>query len=555
VHGALWLLLGLRFRAWLRRLGRNAATPRGALFLAAGLGFFLLILGPNIFLRAFAGEGPLGPNYLEQTRRYGPLMLLVYCTMTVLFSSAEQGIAFSPGEVQFLFPGPFSRRQLLAYKIAGNGLLCLLYALFLTAFFLPYVAWPVTAYLGLVLTLWFVQLFSTAVSLVIHTLGTRATGLPRKLLLLAAAGLLAWGALYAGRDALAGGPAEVLRRVERAPVLQAALTPLRWFVDAFTAERVWPDFAAAAACCLAVNAGLLLLVFLLDASYLEAAAAASERTYARLQRLRSGGAVAAGAWVSGKPRFSLPGLPWWGGAGPVAWRQLTTAARSLKPLLIFLAVFSVIAVGPRLVVPVQPADRPVLGWFLASTLLAMTFAVLTPLMTFDFRGDIDRMDVLKSLPIPPSRLALGQLLAPVLILTAVQVLVVGLVQLLWGGVELLLLLVVLYGAPFNFLSFGLENLLFLWFPTRMLPATPGDFQMMGRQTLMMFIKMLALVLVVLPAGLAWLAVALAGELLGVNGMVPGLAVAWVVLAGLSTGVLPLMARAFRAFDVARDTPP
>ena len=47
MDSALWLLLWLRFRAWLRRLVRSAATLRGALFLAAGLLFFALVIGPN----------------------------------------------------------------------------------------------------------------------------------------------------------------------------------------------------------------------------------------------------------------------------------------------------------------------------------------------------------------------------------------------------------------------------------------------------------------------------------------------------------------------------
>jgi hypothetical protein len=123
-------------------------------------------------------------------------------------------------------------------------------------------------------------------------------------------------------------------------------------------------------------------------------------------------------------------------------------------------------------------------------------------------------------------------------------------------VELLLLGVALFALPFNFLSFGLENLMFLWFPARLAPAAPGDFQMMGRQTLMMVAKFAALALVIVPAALAAiLTYALAALVLGVNGWPPALVAGWLALTGLSTGVLPLLAHAFRRFDVARDTPP
>ena len=48
----------------------------------------------------------------------------------------------------------------------------------------------------------------------------------------------------------------------------------------------------------------------------------------------------------------------------------------------------------------------------------MTF--LTTLAPFDFRGDVDQMALLKTLPTPAWRLALGEVLAPVLIFTLIQ---------------------------------------------------------------------------------------------------------------------------------------
>jgi hypothetical protein len=556
MNTALWLLLWLRFRSWLRRLARNTATLRGAVFLAAGLLFFGMVIGPNVVLHLLHADRSGGPlAYVQHTRRVGPLLLFAYCALTVVFASAEHGISFTPAEVQFLFSGPFSRRQVLAYKIVGNGLACCLYAVFLTGFFFAYAARPLAAYPGLLLTLWFIQLFSMAVSLVISTIGARAFSRRRRLLVLLVLALAAWGAARVGGDAFAQGPGAVVARLEQNEVVQALLIPMGWFIETFTAERLWPDFAVGAARCLAVDAGLLLLVLLLDAQYLEASAAASERAYARLQRIRSGGAMAAAAGT-GRPRVRLPAPPTWGGVGPLAWRQLTTAARSLRPVVIFLVFFGLMVGGSRLALGNVAEGKPMAGWLIGSAVLGMTIAMLTPLLTFDFRGDIDRMDLLKALPLPPWRLALGQLVAPTLVLSGVQLAVLGFVQALWGGAELLLLGVAVFALPFNFLSFGLENLIFLWFPARLAPAAPGDFQMMGRQTLMMLAKFAALGLVIVPAALAGtIAYVVASMLLQVNGVPAGLAVGWLVLTGLSSGVVPLVAMAFRRFDVARDIPP
>jgi hypothetical protein len=556
MDSALWLLLWLRFRAWLRRLLRNAGTPRGALFLAAGFLFFALVVGPNVVFRILQAEdGVFRLAYVKHTREVGPLLLFAYCLLTVVFASAEQGVTFTPAEVQFLFSGPFSRRQLLAYKVVGNALLCCLYALFLTAFFIAYAARPLAAYPGLLLTLWFIQLFGMAVSLSVNTVGARAFTRPRKLL---AVTLLALGILWVSYlgGTFAHGPGEAIARLRQNEAVRVLLTPMSWFVETFTAEHLWPDFVLGAARCLGVNALLLVVVFLLDAQYLEASAAASERAYARLQRVRSGGAVTA-VVGTGRPRFRLPPLPRWGGVGTLAWRQLTTAARSLRPVIAFLVIFALIIGGSRLAMnAIDQGEVHAGGLFIGAIVLGMTVAMLTPLLTFDFRGDIDRMDVLKALPLPAWRVALGQLLAPTLLLSAVQVLVVGLVQALWGGVGALLAGVVLFALPFNFLSFGLENLMFLWFPARPTPAAPGDFQMMGRQTLMMAAKFAALLLVIVPAAVAALAAGVAAAwLFEADPIPPALAVGCLTMTVLAAGVVPLVAQAFRRFDVSRDTPP
>ena len=49
-----------------------------------------------------------------------PVAMLLYVVLTILTSLGERAIYFSPSEVDFLFPAPFSRRQILLYKILGS---------------------------------------------------------------------------------------------------------------------------------------------------------------------------------------------------------------------------------------------------------------------------------------------------------------------------------------------------------------------------------------------------------------------------------------------------
>jgi hypothetical protein len=551
MHRALWLLLWLRVRGWFRRLLRNAGTVRGAVLLVVGVLFFgCIFLNPLVIY--FLATPEEQTQHLAGMRRFGPLGLFAYCVVTLLFSTGERAITFTPAEIDFLFPGPFSRRQLLGYKIAVTFLTSLLTALFFSVYLLSHGAWFVAAYAGALLACFFLMLFGMAVGLVANVLGARAHTRARQLVLLVLLALLLLAALHAGGDLLAASPDEILRRVEQTPALRVVLEPLRWFIETMTARDLWPDFALYLALSLGVDLGLVVLVFVLDVQYLEASAAASAKIYAQLQRVRSGGVFAAMRGSRGTAGFSLPGLPWWGGIGPMAWRQLVTAVRSLRGLLLFLGIFAA-----ALLVPLafgSRGDRPesrLLGQAIAYGLLGVSLVTLPAMITFDFRGDVDRLDVLKSLPVAAWRLVVGQLAVPVLLLTLIQVGLLALIQLVWGGVEAVLGPVLVVGVPFNFLSFEVDNLMFLWFPTRQIPSSPADFQMMGRQLLVLLAKLLVLGVAGGLAGLAGVVLyLLAGE-----SLLLGVSAGWLLLAVFAAALVPLLALAFGNFDVARDTPP
>src|SRR3954470_15401354 len=92
VDPALWLLLRLRFRGWLRRLGRSLGTVKGALLTALGL----LLFAPQLLAVVAMPHLPGGPGHLAAVRRFGTLGLLAYCVLTLLLSSGERALYFSP---------------------------------------------------------------------------------------------------------------------------------------------------------------------------------------------------------------------------------------------------------------------------------------------------------------------------------------------------------------------------------------------------------------------------------------------------------------------------
>jgi hypothetical protein len=540
VNAALWLLLALQTRGWLSSLARNLRTVKGAVLAAVGLAVFVPWL-LTVLLGSTARS--LDP---EAVRRNGPAALLAYCVLNLLFSSHEKPIYFSPAEVQFLFAGPFTRRQVLAYKLLHTGLIGLPTALLMSALIRVRDAWFPAAFAGVLLLVVFLQLFSTALSLLGNALGARlyTRGRQLALALLVVLGLVVLA--QTGASPARWSPQAVAERLADAPAWRAVSLPLSWFFEAMLAARLWPDLVVHFALAAAVNVALLGVVFGLDAHYLEASAAASACLYARLQRLRgrSVGAEESGP-DSARRRWEVPMLPWWGGVGPTFWRQLTTALRGLGRLLV-LVVLGTVLVAPLLAGALE--DEAVL---LATVfgLVGWLTVFLTALVPFDFRGDLDRLGALKTLPVAAWRLTVGQLLTPVLLLSILQWLALAVLLAVAPRQRPYLLLGAAFVPPFNFLLFALDNLLFLLFPVRLMAATPGDFQALGRNVLLTLGKTFGLLFVgVLASAVGALAGLLSGSVW------VGAAAAWPVVALCGAALVPLVALAFKRFDVSRDTP-
>jgi hypothetical protein len=218
-------------------------------------------------------------------------------------------------------------------------------------------------------------------------------------------------------------------------------------------------------------------------------------------------------------------------------------------LLLVLILLASLA-GPVLAASLNTQQGRELPVLLASVVVGMT-VFLTPTIAYDFRGDVDRMDMLKALPVAPAPIVVGQLVTPVMLIGGIQWLALAVIAVVTRRAEPLFGATAALVLPFNFLLIGIENLLFLWFPTRLGASTPGDFQALGRQLLLMLAKVTGLTI---ACGSATLAGTLAFLLAG-QSWLAALAAGWATLTAFAVGLVPLIALAFRQYDVARDTPP
>lgn len=547
---ALRLLIRLHARAFFRRLIRKANGVKGVIMTVVGAILLVLWFGSALLSmvggrKGFASASAETVAAVVQTM---PVVMLGVCLLSLLLSPGGKGIAFTPAETDHLFPAPFTRRQLLLYRLARQMMGALIGAIFFGVGMRRLaISWAGT-YVAAVLLLIFLFVFSTTVSLAFQLIAEKVSASRFRIAVItlaaAAGGIALWFAPVPdadperARDQLRAF-VDTATRLRDSPVTQTLALPFKPFAYALTAAR-WSDLLLWTAASASVVLATLMLALRLDADFLEASAANAAKTHAIVTRARKAGGVYV---VPGGNRWRIPLIAGFGPAGAVAWRQAVTALRSIRGVMILL-LCGCLGIAPLMVVKGLKDPTPAL-----LPLLAIVTFMGTALFRFDFRADVDRLDQLKSLPASPLALTLGQLATPVLLLTFFQSAILLTIAFFRPDRAPYALAGLAFAPLVSLTLAAVENLAFLLFPHRGTP-TPGDLTALARNALITLAKF---------ALLALAAAAAVGGFFGIRALTasPPLALltAWLLTAAIILSTLPLVAKAFTAHDPASDTAP
>jgi hypothetical protein len=554
MHPALFLLMRLRRRALLRKTLSGLKTVRGTLLLLTAAGMLVAFVLPQLLTPLLSALSPeaaranrqLVEAALPDIRTLGPLFLLVFALFSVATSWGEAAIYFTPSEVDFLFAAPFTRRELLYFKLLKSIQNAVLAGSFFALVGARYAPSMISMWLGCVLVLLFINSFTLAGTLLSQAVSARAYTRTRQILLVGVVLLIGLGLAQAfpyfdPRNPLAS--AELFRQSAAGRIL---LAPFEVFPRIMTAES-FGELALWSAIGTGMVTGLFALAVILDVNYLETAQQVSQRVYERLQRMRQGGAIGT-IQLRGVQRLRISPLPWLFGLGPNLWRQwllLIRRSQGIVFLLLFIVVGGVailLASRQGMAKNVYLVPLMIVGGLVYQSLLT---AIQMPA---GFRGDLDRMDWLKSLPIRPAAIVWGEVGGAVLLLSLLQALTLVAAWGLFRSAHEVFAAGLAFLVPLNLLVFGIENLVFLVFPLRMTPTTAGDFQFLGKYLLLTMLKM-GIVCICLM-------IAAAGAILYL--LIPNLGIvlsfSMLLLVAMDALVLHLAALAFLRFDVSRDTP-
>ncbi len=561
--GALLLLLRLKLRGRLRQQWRRMKTLKGVILTALGV----LLFGLWFASLAFSVFGParsLDPAEAEPRVRLVGLLLTL---LTLSSSLSHRGLFLPREEIERLFSAPVSRSDLVRYRLLSNSLRSLLGGVLIGCVSMRSLPNPPLALVGILLGMQTLPVLNQALSIALGGLEQRWIGPLRRagnwLLGLVLLGLLAlvvglsWGNPIAEDTPLGGW----LRSLGRArggllahPVLSALTLPLApWahMIAATTLAEFLPWFLL----CLVLYVLLFELCARLPIDFRELSLATSASVAARLSRARRGGGAAAGR---ASARAALWRVPWLFGrspAGAIAWRKTAAIVRKAKGAfwvsvlaLLFISAFSTLAI-PDGEEQVKAQWTPVLFALLGTFYLCAG-------LRFDFREELERMEVIRAWPLAPAGVFLATLLPEVVVVSVLLSGAVLLQALLLSRLHPVLLGIVPC-LPFLVLSWvALDNAVFLFAPVRVVPGHEGALQNAGRGLLLMFVRMLFLGLVLFLGGGAALAAGFGTrELLGWSttaSAAAAFAVLALALAALDLFLIWLGGQVLQRFDVARD---
>lgn len=543
--------------AW-RKQVRRFKTPSGAIFALVGLlvfGFWIASAVIGQLQSTRSGFEPAIRNTATE------LLLLAGVVLTLVGSLGHRGLYLPKEEVELLLSAPVARADIVRYRLLANFGRSLLGALFVGIAVGARAEVHLFGFLGGFAYTLTLPLLGQFASLLAGDAENRVTkGIARIPggMLGVATGLLA-GVVMA---LLFGGPA-ISRLLERtgmegglpalidSPLLRAIGTPMRPWSRMMLALD-WSHFLPWLAVCVVIWLALLELTARVPIDFRELSLATSADVAKKLARRRSGGV----AGSTSARRAAGWNIPWIFGRSPfgaLAWRKTGSIVRKARgTLLTGLAIVVLISLLVSTTVRGDGEQAIVLSSFFIA---AFGTLYMTAGLRFDFREDLERMDVVKSWPVAPWRIFLATLLPEVLF---VAVLVDGaiVVRAAVTGAWHWTLPILALGVPLIVLLWvALDNAVYLFAPVRYVPGQEGALHQAGRAVVLMLLRVGLLLAVFAGAALPLLGALALHEWAGLPTVaMQTIAILGgsVVLTGETVLLIWLGGRMLARFDVARD---
>ncbi len=489
--------------------------------------------------------------------------LLMLCG-SLYMGFRQRGLVFEPPDLEFLFTAPFTRRQIIIYRLLPNYLYTVAQSLVFLAIFSSHLKHPFLV--AACLTLLQIACFHISSAAAIYAGNIRDDSHYRlRWMMLGVFAFITvfyfrWGWDFHVVPALANSAPAKLLFYPAVSVPDLALPSLAslWAFDlgkpfAFFTRDFW-HAALWLGLFTAVAAATLWALLKLKGDIFEASLANTSHAAEKRARLQQGQSLASSQPYSTRS-FPLPSLPVFRGFGAIIWKNLVVAARCRRELTVaavFTLIYTGFLVGLRWALhhamdgggDLPPSEVRAFDESLVSLLFFLPF-FLQRSFPFDFRRDGQHLVGFRTLPANPLALTLAELAVPTGLCLLFQA--IGMAILLaFARFEWYLVLLLLLVYPLVVLAINsVWNLHYLLAATRRAGGRPESASPVGT------IMVVALsFLVLFPA--VWTAQFVGRRVPGHLDVPIGFGVALAVQCVVDFSLLLLLARIFRRFEVSRE---
>ena len=567
---ALRLLVWLKLRGALRAQVRRLQRPRNWIFLLVGIGLFALWAMNFLFLGALRLSRAHDP---ESEFAWTRVLIAATGILTLVGSFNHRGLYLPKQEIELAFSAPLSRSDLVRYRLTTNLLRSLVAGVIVGLGAARKFEHAGYAFAGSFAVLMFLPIVGQAAAILLGDAENRWTRLasrvPARAITIVLAVALVLVVLEFGTDqggfftdlvqSPTGGPIHE-QPWYRSRLVQALLWPTLPWAHAINAAGP-AEFAQWMALCVALWVLAFEATARIGVDYRELSLATSADIARRLRRMRSGGAGVASSKADA--RSAGWRVPWLFGRGPfgaIAWLKLVAMTRKARGTLLFsVLVVGFVAIGFPLMFerghgPSDPETAARNGLLVSAMIAAVGSMYLAAGLRFDFRQDLELMDLVKSWPVHSARIFLATILPEVLLISVLLASAI-LLRAAFTGFHPVILAILLFQPLLTFGWIAVDNAVYLYSPVRYTPGQEGALQHMGRSLLLMLLRVTILGLALALAGGP-----AAGIVLGADGLGLERGMAWVIALVYAWGVLLALdvllvfggGWVLRRFDVARD---
>jgi hypothetical protein len=518
------------------------------------------------------------PDQLQVYESVGAGIFLIAVLLAWVLPHERAALAFTEAEVAFLFPAPITRRGLIHFKLLRSQAAIL---------FTTLVLMLVTNRFGG--KFW---IHAAGWWLILSTLNLHLLGSSFARTALLDRGITTWRRRFIIFAILLFGAVTVMVWARRTlppfefsqwqevqgiqQYVEAVLTsgPLPWLLYPFRLV-VRPYLAPNAQAFLLAAAPALGLVLLhywwvarTDVAFEEASVEASRRLAEKVAAIRGGNLQTARRRTKvGRAPFRLgsSGSP----AVALLWKNLISAGQVFTPRLWIIFAVTAVMVCSFLAGTAKDESLVAALGMAAGMLVVWSLFIGPQMLRQDLRQDLPLTDILKMYPVRGWEVALGELLAPASILTAVQWLLLAVAAvLLWNAPGSYLtrgaMLSVGFGAAMvlpllNLIILQIPNAAVILFPawTQTGKDRSAGIEVTGQRIIAILAQLLVFMVTMIPAAIAFGAVFFGSQLVLARplAIVGGsIAAALVLTVEAALGIL-LLGRLFERFDVSAELPP